>query len=122
MPRERGAVLWSVLLNATVVIAVVISIIPIVALIRGFFELVSRSQIASGSDVLAYGLAFTGLFLGAVFFSYAIKYYLGTAIVLATTLATNGGRNGNGSGHNESRHAAGLMRIARNSNGNGNGN
>ncbi|HEY3194976.1 MAG TPA: glycosyltransferase family 2 protein [Candidatus Dormibacteraeota bacterium] len=122
MRKERSQLVWSVLLNAIVLIAVVISIIPIAALIRGFIELVSRSQTTSGSDVLAYGFAFTGLFLGAVFFMYAIKYYLGTAIVLLTTLVSNGSRNGNGNGHSDSRHAAGLSRIARSGNGNGNGN
>lgn len=119
MSKERGQLLWSVLLNAMVLIAVVISIIPIAALIRGLLDLISHSQIRSRSDVLAYGFAFTGLFLGAVFFTYAIKYYLGTAIVLLTTLVSNGGRNGNGQGHSDSRHAAGLTRIARNGNGNG---
>ncbi len=122
MRKERGPLLWPVLLNAIVVIAVVISIIPIAALIRGFIELVSRSQMSSGSDVLAYAFAFTGLFLGAVFFTYAVKYYLGTAIVLLTTLVSNGSRSGNGHGHGDSRHAAGLSRIARSGNGNGNGN
>ena len=122
MRKERSQLVWSVLLNAIVLIAVVISIIPIAALIRGFIELVSRSQTTSGSDFLAYGFAFTGLFLGAVFFTYAIKYYLGTAIVLLTTLVSSGSRNGNGNGHSDSRHAAGLSRIARSGNGNGNGN
>jgi len=42
--------------------------------------------VRSGADWLAYGFAFTGLFLGAVFFTYAIKYYVSTAIVLLTTL------------------------------------
>ena len=121
--RDRGQLVWSVLLNAIVVLAIVISIIPIVLLVRGFFDLVVRSQALSGADVLAYGFAFTGLFLGAIFFTYAIKYYLGTAIVLLTTLAS-GGRNGNGNGHSRpdgDRHAAGLSRISRGGNGNGNG-
>src|SRR5216684_4447704 len=124
-PRpERGQLLWSILLNAIVAFAIVISIIPIALLVHGFFDLVTRSQALSGADVLAYAFAFTGLFLGAIFFTYAIKYYLGTAIVLLTTLVL-GGRNGNGNGHSHpdgDRHAAGLSRISRNGNGNGNGN
>ena len=124
-PRpERGQLLWSILLNAIVALAIVISIIPIALLVHGFFDLVTRSQALSGADVLAYAFAFTGLFLGAIFFTYAIKYYLGTAIVLLTTLVL-GGRNGNGNGHSHpdgDRHAAGLSRISRNGNGNGNGN
>jgi len=124
-PRpERGQLLWSILLNAIVALAILISIIPIVLLVRGFFDLVVRSQALSGADVLAYAFAFAGLFLGAIFFTYAIKYYLGTAIVLLTTLVL-GTRNGNGNGNGHSRpdgdrHAAGLSRI-RNGNGNGNG-
>src|SRR6266404_9926043 len=120
---DRGQLLWSVVLNAIVVFAVVIAIIPIAALLRGFVDLVVRSKALSGADTFAYGLAFTGLFLGAIFFTYAIKYYLGTGIVLLTTLVS-GGRNGNGNGNHKGdgdRHAAGLNRISRNSNGNGNG-
>ena len=128
--RDKGQLLWSVFLNAIVVLAIVLSIIPLVALLRGFFDLVSRSQAMSGSDAFAYGLAFTGLFLGAIFFTYAIKYYLGTGIVLLTTLAAgghngNGNGNGHGNGHSHpdgDRHVAGLSRISRSANGNGNGN
>jgi glycosyltransferase involved in cell wall biosynthesis len=122
---DRGQLVWSVFLNAIVVLAIVVSIIPILLLVHGFIDLVTRSQARSGADVLAYGFAFTGLFLGAIFFSYAIKYYLGTAIVLLTTLVLSGrSGNGNGNGHSRpdgDRHAAGLSRITRNGNGNGNG-
>ncbi|HXL77387.1 MAG TPA: glycosyltransferase [Candidatus Eisenbacteria bacterium] len=123
---DRGQLLWSVALNAIVVFAIVIAIIPIAALVHGFVDLVVRSKTLSGADAFAYGLAFTGLFLGAIFFTYAIKYYLGTGIVLLTTLVA-GGRNGNGNGTGNhkgegDRHAAGLSRINRNGNGNGNGN
>jgi len=121
---DRGQLLWSVVLNAIVVFAIVIAVIPIAALLRGFVDLVVRSKALSGADAFAYGLAFTGLFLGAIFFTYAIKYYLGTGIVLLTTLVS-GGRNGNGNGNHKGdgdRHAAGLSRINRNGSGNGNGN
>src|SRR5216684_6736721 len=121
---DRGQLLWSVALNALVVFAIVIAVIPIAALVHGFVDLVVRSKTLSGADAFAYGLAFTGLFLGAIFFTYAIKYYLGTAIVLLSTLVS-GGRNGNGNGYSHpdgDRHAAGLSRISRGANGNGNGN
>ena len=121
---DRGQLLWSVVLNAIVVFAIAIAVIPIAALLRGFVDLVVRSKALSGADAFAYGLAFTGLFLGAIFFTYAIKYYLGTGIVLLTTLVS-GGRNGNGNGNHKGdgdRHAAGLSRINRNGSGNGNGN
>ncbi len=124
---DRGQLAWSISLNAIVLLAIVIAIIPIVALARGAVDLVRSSQAMSGVDWVAYALAFTGLFLGAIFFAYAIKYYLGTGIVLLTTLVA-GGRNGNGNGHgngNGGSHSdaqvAGLSRISRASNGNGNG-
>jgi hypothetical protein len=70
----------------------------------------------------AYGLAFTGLFLGAIFFAYAFRYYLSTAIVLITSLAT-GSRAGYGNGHNWNGHnenrkqrSAGLVRTTGNGN------
>jgi len=112
-----GQLLWSVLLNAVVVAAFVVGAIPIVAIVHGFADLVAQSKIRSGADWLGYGLAFAGLFLGAVFFAYAIKYYLSTAMVLLTTLVGAPGRsNGNGNG---SHTANGINRI--NGNGNGNG-
>src|SRR6266568_1014802 len=117
---DRSQLLWSVFLNGLVVFAIV----PIAALIRGLVDLVAHSQATSGGDAVAYSLAFTGLFFGAIFFTYAIKYYLATAIVLLTTLVS-GGRNGNGGNGGPhpygDRHAAGLSRISRASNGNGNG-
>src|SRR6266702_2732497 len=121
---DRSQLLWSVFLNGLVVFAIVVAIIPIAALIRGLVDLVAHSQVTSGEDAVAYGLAFTGLFFGAIFFTYAIKYYLATAIVLLTTLVS-GGRNGNGGNGGPhpygDRHAAGLSRISRASNVNGNG-
>jgi cellulose synthase/poly-beta-1,6-N-acetylglucosamine synthase-like glycosyltransferase len=81
------------------VAAFVIGAIPIVAIGHGFVELLQQSKIRSGADWLAYGFAFTGLFLGAVFFAYAVKYYLSTAMVLLTTLVGSAPRNGNGHGN-----------------------
>jgi cellulose synthase/poly-beta-1,6-N-acetylglucosamine synthase-like glycosyltransferase len=97
---DRGQLLWTALLDGILVAAVVLAITPIVALIRGFVDLVMQSKIHSGGDWIAYGFAFTGLFLGAVFFAYAVKYYLSTVIVLITTLAIgrNGGNGNNGNG------------------------
>jgi 1,2-diacylglycerol 3-beta-glucosyltransferase len=118
-PRsDRSQLAWSVLLNAILVTAFVLGAIPIVAIVRGFVELVAQSKIRSGADWLAYGFAFTGLFLGAVFFAYAIKYYLSTAMVLLTTLVGRGPRNGNGSG-SYSPNLTGHNRMPVNGNGNG---
>ncbi len=116
---QRGQLAWSLLLNAILVAAVVLGAIPVVAVVRGFIEVVAESKLRSGADWLAYGFAFTGLFLGAVFFAYAIKYYLSTAMVLLTTLVMGAPRNGNGHGSNGSPNLTGHSRI--NGNGNGNG-
>ena len=83
---DRAQLAWSVLLNAILVAAFVLGAIPFVAIVHGFIEVVAQSEIRSGADWLAYGFAFTGLFLGAIFFAYAIKYYLSMAMVLLTTL------------------------------------
>ncbi|HEY0829535.1 MAG TPA: glycosyltransferase family 2 protein [Candidatus Dormibacteraeota bacterium] len=112
--RERGQLAWSVLLNGVLVAAFVLGFIPIIAIVHGFIELVQQSKIHSGADWIAYGFAFTGLLLGAVFFAYAIKYYLSTVMVLLTTMVGGGARNGNGNGKP---NGSGLNRI----NGNGNG-
>ncbi|MEO8744651.1 MAG: glycosyltransferase family 2 protein [Candidatus Dormiibacterota bacterium] len=123
-PRaDRGQLAWSVLLNAILIAAFVLGAIPLVAIVHGFVELVMHSKVRSGADWVGSGFAFTGLFLGAIFFAYAIKYYLSTAMVLLTTLVSSGPRNGNGNGHangsNGSANHGGLSRI--NGNGNGNG-
>src|SRR6266853_5876498 len=120
-PRNsRGQLVWSVVLNTILVTAFVLGVIPLVAIARGFVELVSQSQARSGADWVGYGFAFTGLFLGAIFFAYAIKYYLSTAMVLLTTLV--GSRSGNGHGVSGANGGSGLNRINANGNGNGNGN
>ena len=110
--RSVTGLAWSVLLNGVLVGAFVVGAIPIVAILHGFLELVRQSQIRSGSDWVAYGFAFAGLFLGAIFFAYAVKYYLSTAMVLLTTLVGAGPRNGNGT---HKANGNGLNRI----NGNG---
>jgi cellulose synthase/poly-beta-1,6-N-acetylglucosamine synthase-like glycosyltransferase len=115
-PRPtRDQLAWSVVLNTILVAAFVLGAIPLVAIAHGFVELVASSQIRSGADWVGYGCAFTGLFLGAIFFAYAIKYYLSTAMVLLTTLVGAGPRSGNGNGHGSN----GARRI--NGSGNGNG-
>ncbi|MDQ6722263.1 MAG: glycosyltransferase [Candidatus Dormibacteraeota bacterium] len=117
---DRGQLLWTALLDAILVAAILLAIAPFAALGRGFADLVAQSKIQSGGDWVAYGFAFTGLFLGAVFFAYAVKYYLSTVIVLITTLAFGrGGSNGhNGNGNGNGGQHSGLNRIG---NGNGNG-
>jgi len=110
--RGLGSFTWSLILNGVLVAAFVVGAIPIVAIAHGFIELVQQSKMRSGGDWMAYGFAFAGLFLGAIFFAYAIKYYLSTAMVLLTTLVGSSGRGGKTEGK-------GSQRI--NGNGNGNG-
>ncbi len=119
--QAAGQLFWSAVLNSILVAAFVVGAIPIVAIARGFADLVAQSKIRSGADWLAYGLAFTGLFLGAIFFAYAIKYYLSTVMVLLTTLVTVHPRNGNHNGPvpTGTTNGTGLKRI--NGDGNGNG-
>ncbi|TME67843.1 MAG: glycosyltransferase [Chloroflexi bacterium] len=116
--RGRGfaGLAWSILLNSVLVAAFVIGVIPIVAIAHGFFDLVQQSKGRSGADWIGYGFAFTGLFLGAIFFAYAVKYYLSTAMVLLTTLVGAPSRNGNG---HSGKTANGLNRMKENGNGNG---
>jgi 1,2-diacylglycerol 3-beta-glucosyltransferase len=113
---ERGflAFAWSLSLNGVLVAAFVIGAIPIIAIVHGFIQLVLESQIRSGADWFGYGLAFTGLLLGALFFAYALKYYVSTVMVLMTTLV-GAPRHGNGS------KTDGNGRINGNGSGNGNG-
>ncbi len=110
-----GRLAWSALLNGVLVAAFVVGAIPIVAVAHGFMDLIVESKTRSGADWVAYGFAFTGLFLGAIFFAYAVKYYLSTTMVLLTTLVGAGPRSANGT--NGKTNGNGLNRI----NGNGNG-
>ena len=83
---------WSALLNGVLVAAFVIGVIPFVAIVHGFVDTIQQSKATSGAGWVAYGFAFTGLLLGAVFFAYAIKYYVSTVMVLLTTLVGAGPR------------------------------
>jgi len=114
---ERGQLAWSILLNGILIAAFVVGAIPVVAIARGFVEMLADSKARSGADWVGYGFAFTGLFLGAIFFAYAIKYYLSTVMVLLTTLVLGGARNGNGHGLNGSSNLTGHSRISGNGNG-----
>jgi cellulose synthase/poly-beta-1,6-N-acetylglucosamine synthase-like glycosyltransferase len=107
---DRGMLLWTALLDGILVVAVVLAITPLIALVRGFAELVGQSKIQSGADWLGYGFAFAGLFLGAVFFAYAVKYYLSTVIVLLTTIAFGRSGNGNGNGNGNGKQRAGGLK------------
>jgi cellulose synthase/poly-beta-1,6-N-acetylglucosamine synthase-like glycosyltransferase len=111
-PRpDRGQLAWSILLNGILIAAFVLGAIPVVAIARGFVEMLADSKARSGADWLGYGFAFTGLFLGAIFFAYAMKYYLSTVMVLLTTLVLGGSHNSNGHGSKGSSNLTGHSRI-----------
>jgi 1,2-diacylglycerol 3-beta-glucosyltransferase len=124
--RSHGGsgLLWSSVLDALLVVAAALAVLPVVALVRGFVELFTQAHVHSTRDAVAYSFAFAGLLLGTVFFAYAIKYYLSTAIVLLAALLPSGRHavNGHGQNGNGRQHASGLSGIARGrTNGNGNG-
>src|SRR5262245_27378196 len=120
---DPGQAFWTGVLDAVLLLAAMTAVLPVLAITRGFVELVTQAHVHSPRDAIAYGLAFTGLLLGGVFFAYAVKYYLSTGIVLLSALRPGGRRNGNGHDHNgsERQHASGLGGITRGRNGNGNG-
>ena len=105
--RRFDGLAWNVVLNSVLLAAFVVGVIPLVAIAHGFIELVTQSKNRSGADWVGYGFAFTGLFLGAIFFAYAIKYYLATVMVLLTTLVASGPRRDSGA----STPANGIQRI-----------
>ena len=117
--------LWTAVLDAFLLLGVVMAVLPVVAVVRGFVDLFTQTHVHSTRDAVAYGLAFAGLLLGGVFFAYAVKYYLSTFTVLLSALLPGGRRNGDGNG-NGRQHASGLSGITRgrsvSGNGNGNGN
>src|SRR5260370_35667859 len=85
---DRGQLAWTVLLNFILVAAFVLGAIPILAVIRGFVEAVTESRMRSGSDWLAYPVAFPGMLFGAALFSYPVKHHPVTALLALSTLAT----------------------------------
>src|SRR5579859_4515712 len=118
-----GQLIWTAVLDAVLLLALVLGLLPAVAFVRGFVELFTQTHVHDAKDAVAYSLAFAGLLLGALFFAYAVKYYLSTAVVLFTALLPAGRRGANGHDQNGNgrQHASGLNGIAR-TNGNGNGN
>jgi cellulose synthase/poly-beta-1,6-N-acetylglucosamine synthase-like glycosyltransferase len=87
-PRKRprqGPVLI-LLLGA----ALVIGLLPIIAILRGALALLGGPSGYQGETWFGLLLAFLALIMGAMFFAYSVKYYLATAVVL---LGYGGGLN-----------------------------
>jgi glycosyltransferase involved in cell wall biosynthesis len=119
----RGELIWTSVLDAVLLLALVMAVLPAVAFVRGFVDLFTQAHVHGARDAVAYTFAFAGLLLGGLFFAYAVKYYLSTGMVLLTALLPSGrrGANGHDQAGNGRQHASGLNGIAR-GNGNGNGN
>ena len=60
------------------VAAFVLGLIPIVAIVHGFVELVQQSQIRSGADWVAYGFAFS---VPAYFYLFILLFFLGFVLI-----------------------------------------
>ncbi len=123
---DSGQAFWTAVLDAVLLIAALTAVLPVLAIIRGFVELFAHAHVHNTQDAIAYAFAFTGLLLGGIFFAYAVKYYLSTAIVLLSALLPTGRRR-SGNGHDpigaERQHSSGLIGISRGrGNGNGDGN
>ncbi len=85
----------SFFLRALTVAALVVLLLPIVAIVRGAAGLLTGASAYTGAAWVGLGLSFIALFLGTIFFAYSIKYYVGTFVVLLASLGA-GSRNGNG--------------------------
>ncbi len=119
--RGGGGLLWSTVLDAVLLLATVMAVLPAVAVIRGFVELFAHTHVHDTREAVAYTFAFAGLLLGGLFFAYAVKYYLSTVLILLTALLPAGSRMRGGHDRvgNGRQHASGLSGISRNGNGNG---
>lgn len=112
--RPLSERLWSVLIGLLVFITILVAALPIFAIVRGTSAGIALARAGNASLLswLGLELALIALGMGAFFFAYSLKYYLATATMLL--LAFFGpGRNGNGSGQQETGHLGVLRRITR---------
>src|SRR5579859_5050716 len=106
----RRELLWTVFLNALLVSALVVGVLPLLAILRSALALTADHTQHGLGDYLGYFFSFVALLMGSLFFVYSIKYYLGTAIVLLSTAAA-GGRSDTGRTHLGTATERGLKRI-----------
>ncbi len=104
--------MWSVLIGALVFISIFIAALPLFAIARGTSAGIAMARVGGASLLSWIGLelALVALGMGAFFFVYSLKYYLGTAVMLLLAFL--------GPGHKETtrdgdRGVSGLARIAR---------
>src|SRR2546428_619198 len=115
----KRALALDLLIGLFVVAAVLVALLPFMALVRGLVVALRLGY--QGAETLGIGLSLVALSAGSIFFLYSLKYYLATLAMLVSSLVlangngrTNGNRNA--SGH---AHPHGLMRFLRRGNGNG---
>src|SRR5712692_88864 len=115
----KRALALDLLIGLFVVAAVLVALLPFIALVRGLVVAIGHGY--QGAETLGIGLSLLALSAGSIFFLYSPKYYLATLAMLVSSLVlangngrTNGNRNASGHGHPH-----GLMRFLRRGNGNG---
>jgi hypothetical protein len=87
-PKKRR--LRRPVLTLLLLVALLIGLLPIIAILRGALPLLQGSAAYQGASWVGLLMAFIALSMGTVFFAYSIKYYLATAVVL---LGFGGGLN-----------------------------
>src|SRR5712691_4897042 len=115
----KRALALDLLIGLFVVAAVLVALLPFIALVRGLVVALRLGY--QGAETLGIGLSLLALSAGSIFFLYSLKYYLATLAMLVSSLVlangngrTNGNRNASGHAHSH-----GLMRFLRRGNGNG---
>ncbi len=68
--------------------ALLIALLPIVAILRGATTLLVDGSRYQGAQWVGLFLSLVALLMGALFFAYSIKYYVATATVLLTAITT----------------------------------
>src|SRR2546428_567405 len=109
----KRALALDLLIGLFVVAAVLVALLPFMALVRGLVVALRLGY--QGAETLGIGLSLVALSAGSIFFLYSLTYYLATLAMLVSSLvlANANGRtndNRNASGH---AHPHRLMRCLR---------
>ncbi|HKW59578.1 MAG TPA: glycosyltransferase family 2 protein [Candidatus Dormibacteraeota bacterium] len=118
LPNGRAGRLLSFLVRLLLVLGAVVALLPFFALGRGLVEAVEDGLARDEPIGVAFSLV--ALMLGALFFLYAVRYYLATLVMLLSSLVLGGG-NGNGNHRNGGNGRFLRRRNGNGANGNGNG-
>src|SRR5712692_2028688 len=112
----KRALALDLLIGLFVVAAVLVALLPFIALVRGLVVAIGHGY--QGAETLGIGLSLLALAAGSIFFLYSLKYYLATLSMLVSSLVLANG-NGRTNGKRNASHPHGLMRFLRRGNGNG---